>query len=50
MHGVPGNYMCSAESMGDKFKFLCKKLIVAHHLPPRTETSHEELHTEDTSV
>ena len=36
--------------MGDKFKMLSKKLIVAYHLPARTETSHEELQAEDTSV
>jgi len=50
MHALPGNYMCSAELRADKFKLLCKTLIVAHHLPPRIETSHEELQAEDTSV
>jgi hypothetical protein len=45
-HAVPGNLVCSAESTDDKFRFLCKKLIVAHHSPPRTETSHEEFQAE----
>jgi hypothetical protein len=50
MHAVSGNYMCSAELMDDKFKFLHKKKMLAHRLPLRTEASHEELQAEDTKV